>query len=339
MSCKNSIILKKEETKMKKVSIIIPCYNEEEALPVYFKAVDPIINSLTGYDFEFVLVNDGSKDNTLLVMEKLYKERDDVTIVNETHNFGQNPALCAGLSIACGDYVIMMDVDLQDPVELIPTILDKFNEGYEVVNPHRVNRMKDTAFKRKSASTFYKLMNKLEGKEVLPENVNCFRGLSRRAVDQLLSLNEKDKLLINEIPFIGYKTCTFDFSRNEREVGESKYTLKKMISYAFSNISAGTSKPLFTLLEVGGILLLFSLIFSLLFLVFFILGLCSIPFFSSPIAYEIFKTFFIISTIFVGINIILCFIGVIGLYLHNILINTRDRPTFIIDYVKRKDDK
>lgn len=324
---------------MKKVSIIIPCYNEEEALPVYFNAVDPVIKDLTDYDFEFVLVNDGSKDNTLLVMEKLFQERDDVTIVNETHNFGQNPALCAGLSIAGGEFVIMMDVDLQDPVTLIPTILQKFEEGYDVINPHRVDRTKDTRFKRKSAGAFYKLMNKLEGKEVLPENVNCFRGLSRRVVDKLLSLPEKDKLLINEIPFIGYKTCSFDFSRNEREVGKSKYTLKKMISYALSNISAGTSKPLFTLLEVGGILLLLSIFFTIVFLAFFILGLCSVPFFSHPIAYEIFKIFFIISSLSIGINTILCFIGVIGLYLHNILINTRDRPTFIIDYVKKKEDK
>ncbi len=316
---------------MKKVSIVIPCYNEEEALPLYFKAVDPVISKIEDYIFDFVLVNDGSKDKTLEVMNQLYFEREDITIVNETRNYGQNAALTAGLLSATGDYVIMMDVDLQDPVELIADICKKFTEGYEVVNPHRSNRKEDSWFKRTTAGMFYKFINMLEGKTVIPENVNCFRGLSRRAVDAINALEEKDRYYVALVPLVGFKTVSIDFTRQTRTAGKSKYgNLGKLFNYAFNLISTTTAKPLYFPIKFGAISACFSFV---VFLVFFILFFCLRQYSSY---------FLLVFTIFLlafFTSVIIFFLGINSLYLHNILINTRNRPTTNIEAVVRPEDK
>lgn len=319
---------------MKTISVILACYNEEESLPIYFKAVDPVIAELKDYKLEFVLVNDGSKDKTLEVMTKLYEERNDVTIVNESRNNGQNAAFSAGLASCSGDYAIMMDADLQDPVTMIPKIAEKFKEGYEVVNPHRVDRRKDSQFKRNTAGMFYKIINKLEGKKVIPENVNCFRGISRRAIDAINALTEKDRYILSEVPLVGYKTCFIDFAREERQAGESKYNLKKMVRYALDNMSSATSSPLYMPIKFGGATAIFWCFVALCMTALYIVSyLGYMP------GYEPIKVTMILSFLFLALSIIICFIGLLGVYLHNILINTRNRPTYIIDFVKRQEDK
>ena len=321
---------------MKKLSVVIPCYNEEKALPLYFEAVTPIVEELKDkVKMEFVLVNDGSKDKTLEVMNDLYEKRGDIMVVNLSRNHGQMAALSAGLKSAEGDYVIMMDSDLQDPVTLIPEIYAKFEEGYEVVSPHRVDRTSDTKFKKDTASLFYRLVNKLEGKEVIPDNVNCFRGLSRRVVDEIVALSEKDRLLLAEIPLVGHKTCMIDFKREERAAGESKYKFKKMVAYALDNISATTTSPLYLPIKIGAICSIITFGLFFIFSVLYFLTLFGLMVGASGF----FFFFFILSTIFFATFLIIDFIGLLGIYLHNITINTRNRPTFVIDSVKKPEEK
>lgn len=315
---------------MKKVSIVIPCYNEEEALPLYFKAVDPIIKEIEGYQFGFVLVDDGSKDNTLEVMNRLYMEREDITIVKESRNYGQNAALTAGLQTADGDYVIMMDADLQDPVVLLKEICQRFSEGYEVVNPHRSSRKEDSWFKRTTAGIFYRFINRLEGKNVIPENVNCFRGLSRRAVDALNALPEKDRYYVAMIPLVGFKTVSIDFSREKRSAGSSKYHVSKMFQYAFNLISVTTAKPLFLPIQIGVVLSGLNFVLALLFLILAV----TLNYNASA-----FYLCFIVFLILFAMSVIVFFIGINSLYLHNILINTRERPTTTIERIYRPEDK
>lgn len=318
---------------MKNISIIIPCYNEEESLPLYFKAVDPIISKIDNYKFDFVLVNDGSKDKTLEVMNNIYMSRDDVTIVNESRNMGQNAALHAGLITAKGDYVVMMDVDLQDPVELLIDIAKKFDEGYEVVNPHRASRKTDSWFKRTTAGVFYKFINKLEGKQIIPENVNCFRGLSRRAVDAINSLPEKDRFYVSIIPLVGFKTAYLDFERHQRDAGQSKYTFSKLFTHAFNLISTTTSKPLYFPIKFGSITMCLNGLLTLIFLILkWVYRTGNTP---NYLYQSIFYTFLILFCC----SIIIFFIGVVCLYLHNILINTRQRPTTFIENVYTQEDK
>ncbi len=320
---------------MKTISVIIACYNEEESLPLYFEAVDKIIPTMKDYLLEFILVNDGSKDNTLQVMEKLNRERNDVIICSLSRNYGQNAAFSAGLKVSKGDYCIMMDSDLQDPVELIPQIAAKFDEGYDVVNPHRVDRSKDSTFKRDTAGLFYKIINKLEGKKVIPENVNCFRGISRKVVDHIVNLTEKDRCILSEVPLVGYKTTYIDFTRQERKAGKSKYNLKKMVLYALDNMSNITSRPLYLVAMIGGLITIFSLFSIVIMTIFFALSYPSVRILGG---HEICLILFILSFVSLGVGIVVDFIGVISIYLHNILVNTRNRPTYIIDFVKEKEE-
>lgn len=318
---------------MEKISIVIPCYNEEEAIEIYFSKIDEYINKIEDFKFEFVLVNDGSKDKTLDILKRIHSKRDDVTIVNLSRNFGQMPAISAGLYTCKGDFAIIMDADLQDPLYMIEKIAAKFKEGYDVVNPHRIDRKKDSSLKRNTAGFFYKFVNKIEGKKIIPENVNCFRGLSRKAIDEILKMKERDRYLLAEIPYIGFKVCTIDFSREERICGKTKYNLKKMTRYALDNISAITSSPLYSIIKFGA---LSSLLTFVNFLVMLILFICSNHL---PMNQIIFMTLFIVSMILLCSSIIIFFIGVIGVYLHNILINTRERENFIIDEVITPKDK
>lgn len=322
---------------MKKIDIVIPCYNEEESLPLYFDAVDPIIEEIKDYSFKFILVDDGSKDKTYEIMRSLHEQRGDVTIIKESRNNGQNAALTVGLLNSTADYVIMMDVDLQDPVTLLKDICKAFDEGYEVVNPHRSNRKEDSFFKRKTAGMFYKLINRLEGKEVIPENVNCFRGLSRRAVDEINSLPEKDRFYVSLVPLVGYKTTSIDFIRAKRDAGRSKYNISNLFTHAFNLISTTTSKPLYIPIKTGVIGSIISLLLTIITLIGWII---SLHLAKSLLAIELFRTFFIVSIILLAMFIIIAFIGLMCIYLHNMLINTRNRPTAIIEEIREaKDDK
>lgn len=319
---------------MKTVSIILPCYNEEQVLPLYFKAVDPVLKDIPDYRFEFILVNDGSKDQTLSVMENIYKTRDDVTIVNLSRNFGQNPALNAGLSTCQSDYAIMMDCDLQDPVTLLKSICEKFSEGYDVVSPHRTDRRSDSVGKRTTAGFFYRFTNWFEGKKVLPENVNCFRGLSRRAIDAILKLPESDRLLVAEIPFVGFKTYYLDFTRQNRAAGKTKYNYSRMFFYALDIISSSTAKPLYKLILVALSVTGFFGVSTIAFLVCYILSL------TGTIGYlSAMQTFFIVSAVFFAVGLVLTFVGILGIYVHNILVNTRNRPNFMIQDICRHEEK
>lgn len=319
---------------MKTVSIIVPCYNEEKALPYFFEAMDKVIPQIEGFQVGFILVNDGSKDKTLETMQSLYEKRNDVTYISLTHNFGQNPAFSAGLANCTSDYAIMMDADLQDPAELLVEICKKFQEGYEVVSPHRVDRSDDTLGKRTTAGMFYRFTNWLEGKKILPENVNCFRGLSRRAIDAINALPESDRLLVGEIPFVGMKTCYLDFTRQKRVAGKSKYNYSRMFSYALDIISSNTAKPLYRLILAAVLMTAFFGLTTFVLLIVYILSACSVINYSFVL-----QTFFILSAVFLAMSIVLDFIGILAIYLHNILINTRHRPNFLVDELHRPEDK
>lgn len=318
---------------MKTVTIVTPCYNEEPTIELFLKTLDPILKTIEGYRFEYLFVNDGSKDKTLEVLEKAYQIRDDVTIVNETRNFGQEPALYAGLKSAGGDFVITMDCDLQDNPEILPEICKKFTEGYDIVNPHRADRKKDSFFKRTTAGRFYRFINYIEGRDAFPKNVNLFRGLSRRALDRILSLPESDRHLRIEYNYLGLKTATIDFVRGKRSAGKSKYNLKALFNHAFNQLSSGTSRPLFLPILFGCGLTFFNAIGFLVFFILFIVQQCGhlMGAYITPL--------FIVFSVFLARSILIIFLGVARRYEHNILLNTRNRPTTIIDYVKRPEDK
>ena len=206
---------------MKKISLVVPMYNEEEMIPLFFEKMNEVLSQIKNYKFEYVLVNDGSRDDTLKMLKEQKKVQNNIKIVSFSRNFGHEAAVCAGFQNADGDAVIVMDADLQDPPEIISKMIEKYEEGYKVVNGKRVDRKKDSFLKRTTASMFYKVIKKLSGKIKVPENVGNYRLLDKEVVDHLNALPEKNRVFRVQVPYIGFKTCEVEFVRPERPKGET----------------------------------------------------------------------------------------------------------------------
>jgi len=315
---------------MLKVTIVVPCFNEQEAIPLYLAKAEELFKDSPKYAFDFIFINDGSSDDTLKLLKKAAEEHSNISVISFSRNFGQDPAIEAALKKATGDVVIPMDIDLQDPPELVFKMLEKYEEGYDVVQAQRTAREGDTAFKKKSSAGFYKVVNGIAHKEIMPPNVSQYKLLSRKAVKAILAMPEKISLLRSEVPYIGFKTAFVPFVREERSAGKTKYNFSKMMSLATRTIANSTSAPLdwamkFTIVD--------GLISSILFIGFFIcsvLGTCDIGRILSSYTL-VFWIMTIISGLFLCLGIVTGFITIQNLYLKEIMANTQRRPTYLVD--------
>ncbi len=318
---------------MKLISIVVPMYNEEEMAPIFLEEVSKVMKGLTDYRFEIVAVNDGSKDKTLEVLKKSLDTYPWLVIVNLSRNFGHESALHAGLIEAKGDAVIPMDADLQDPPSLIPELVKKWEEGYDVVNAKRKSRKEDTFYKRKTAGMFYRFINKLSPKVKIPENVANFRLINRKALDQVLALSEKNRVFRVEVPYVGFKVGEVYFSRPKRDKGQSKYNTKAMTSLAIASTVSLTTRPLdwcigWTMLT--GIVTMLSIISEIVIAIL--------------LATNILTFSWIYMVVWLGINITLLIASVIMVqltimsqYLAKDVLEARNRPDVIVDEVIRKE--
>ena len=226
---------------MKKlISIVVPMYNEHEMVDIFFERINQIVQENNAYDFEILVVNDGSKDDTLALLKEHKKHQSNLTIVSLSRNFGHEPAVAAGLSKAKGDAVVVMDCDMQDPPEVISEMLKKFEEGYEVVNGRRASRKEDSMMKRLTAKEFYKICDKMSGKIRVPQNVGHFRLISRRVVDEVNKLTENNRVFRIQVPYVGFKTTEVLFTRAKREKGKTKYNYKSMTKLAMDAFASKT---------------------------------------------------------------------------------------------------
>jgi dolichol-phosphate mannosyltransferase len=230
----------------KLISVVAPMYNEVEIIREYSGAMFAVFSSLREqYDFELLLVNDGSQDATLEQMSAIQKEHPEtVTLVNLSRNFGLEGAINAGLRKASGDAVVVMDADLQDPPELIVEMLEKWEHGADIVNACRHKREHDTFFKRKSAEFYYGTLNMFSGKIKLEQNAANYKLMSRKAVEHLLALPEVNSVFRVSVPFLGMRTETVYYERNKRGAGETKYNLQAMIHAALDGITTISIMPL-----------------------------------------------------------------------------------------------
>ena len=212
-----------------KISLVVPVYNEELAIPEFIKEVK---EKLSNYDKEIVFVNDGSKDNTGILLSDLAYKDDSIVVVNFSRNFGKEPALFAGLQYSSGDVVIPIDVDLQDPIEVIPELVNKWKEGFEVVLAKRSDRSSDSFFKRKSAEWFYSLHNAISNPKI-ESNVGDFRLMDRKVVNNILKHIKENNLFMKGIlSWVGFKTTVVEYQRKERSVGSSKFNAWKLWNLA-----------------------------------------------------------------------------------------------------------
>ncbi|MGN1295137.1 MAG: glycosyltransferase family 2 protein [Bacilli bacterium] len=312
---------------MKEISLVVPMYNEEEMIPLFFEEVNKVLNELVDYKFEIVCVNDGSKDKTLSLLKEIRKQQTNIHIVSFSRNFGHESAVAAGIKSARGDALIVMDADLQDPPKLIPELIKKWEEGYQVVNAKRVDRKKDSWMKRNTASAFYKVISKLSGKTKIPENVGNYRLLDRVVADQVNLLKEKNRVFRVMVPYIGYKVIDVEFKREERPKGKTHYNYKSMFTLAGNSITSASIVPLKWSFKLG---IFLSCLFFLLTVADITLWIIN-HFVDWPLNELPYGTMAIIFCMFLCLGILLFFIGILCEYVGRIMIETQDRPIYYID--------
>lgn len=305
---------------MKKVSIVIPVYNEEEVLPKLIQRLANLINTAKDYEFEMIFVNDGSKDNTLKILEKLTQEEKSLKVISFSRNFGHQAAVTAGIKYVTGDAVVIIDADLQDPPELIPEMLKLWEQGNEVIYGKRKSRKGESAFKLLSAKMFYKTLNALSDVEI-PKDTGDFRLVDRKVIDVINEMPEHNKFLRGLFSWVGFKQYAYEYERQERKAGKTKYPFKKMMKLASDGIISFSTKPLKI---VGGIGIL-AIIISIGILIY---SLVSYAFNLNQLAPG-WTSIMVTVTFFSGIQLLS--VWIISEYIARIYDETKRRPEYIIN--------
>jgi dolichol-phosphate mannosyltransferase len=315
---------------MKKVTIVVPVYNEDEMIGIYLKQADKIFIDNDKYKFDLLFINDGSKDNTLEILKSEAIKRDNLSYISFSRNFGQDPALEAGLKNATGDIVITMDCDLQDPPELILEMLKKYEEGYQIVHPQRTKRKGDKFIKKFMSYNFYRFVNHLTNREIMPPNVSQFKLLTRSVVETINAMPEKVRLLRSEVPFVGFKTCIIPFERKKRAAGKTKYNFKKMGNLALQTITSSTTALLTWPLTFGVALGSLSGTGFVACLVMYLIAIFH-KYSYLWINLSTIEFWMIISAIFLATSILSLIILIPSIYLKDIQKNTQARPSYIVE--------
>lgn len=303
--------------------IVVPCYNEEEVLPETSKRLKVKLEALMeqgkiSLKSKVMFVNDGSKDRTWELIDELHRNDAIFSGVNLSRNRGHQNALLAGLLTAkdrC-DMAISMDADLQDDIDAVDAMVEKFLSGCDIVYGVRSSREKDTFFKRFSAEVFYRLMNFLGAETVF--NHADYRLMSRRALEGLAEFKEVNLFLRGVVPMIGYTAATVEYERGERFAGESKYPLKKMLTFAMEGITSLSTKPIRYITALGFLIFLVSIIMLVVFIVQWAVGVTVTGWAS------------VICSVWAIGGLILLALGVIGEYIGKIYLEAKERPRFLI---------
>ncbi len=301
---------------MKKVSIILCCYNEEGGVRLMIESLHRVMLS-TDYDYEIVAVDDGSTDNTLEEIRTLSSANERVFYIEFSRNFGHQNALKAGLDYARGDCLVSMDADMQHPPELLPVMLKKWEEGYDVVYTRRLDNKKISTIKQRSSRLFYKTLNFLSDIE-LEQGTADFRLLDRSVANVLVNLKENDLFMRGMVKWIGFKQFAIDYVPNERVNGESKYTIQKMVQLASRGITSFSVKPLYIALYLGFFLAIVAMLLIPYVVINYFCG-HTVPGWASTM---------LIITFFGGLQ--LGILGIIGLYLGKIFTQVKYRPNYIV---------
>lgn len=298
-------------------TIIIPVYNEEDVIRETYRRLTLVMQSL-GEPYELLFVNDGSEDRTAEIIEVLAETDDSVRLLNFSRNFGHQIAITAGMDYARGDAIVIIDADLQDPPELIPRMIEKWQEGYEVVYARRVQRKGETLFKKWTASLFYRTLRMMTEVDI-PLDTGDFRLIDRKVCDVMHGIREKSRFIRGLISWIGFRQAAIEYIREERFAGKTKYPLKKMLRLAIDGITSFSHKPLKLATYLGLALSLPSFAYLV-----FSLGLKI--FTASTISGG--RWLFTLLLLLNGVNFIL--LGILGEYIGRIYDETKDRPLYIL---------
>lgn len=300
-----------------KISLIVPVFNEEEAVPIFYNAVRSYA-AFNIFDIEIIFINDGSSDTTESIISEISAKDPLVKNISFTRNFGKEPALFAGLEASTGDVIVPIDVDLQDPIEVIPLMIDKWKEGNEVVLAKRIDRSSDTHIKRKTAEWFYKLHNKISNPKI-EENVGDFRLMSRNIVENIKQLQEKNLFMKGILSWVGGRIAVVEYTRADRIAGKTKFNGWKLWNLALEGITSFSTFPLRMWTYIGLTVASLSFLYGTWMIV-------DTLFWGNPVKGY---SSIMVSILFLG-GIQLIGIGVLGEYIGRIYIEAKNRPRYII---------
>ena len=298
------------------VSVVIPCFNEHDNLPVLYQQLAEVLQNYPSH--EMLFVDDGSTDDSHDIIKGLAKGDGNVRYILLSRNFGHQYALKAGLDHAVGDCVISLDADLQHPPQLIPALIEKWQEGFDVVNTIRGKQQSLPVGKRISSGMYYRLVNMLSSVEIKPGAAD-FRLLDRKVVDALKQFNENYLFLRGLIPWLGFRQTEIDFEPASRYAGKTKYSFVRMLRFALDGITSFSSRPLYLSIALGGIIAGLAFLYGGYALYMYLFTDATLPGWTSTTA----------SVLFIG-GIQLIMIGIIGIYLGKLFIENKKRPNYII---------
>ena len=299
---------------MKKISIVVPMYYEEEMVNACYQELKRVVTGLKNYDYEMIFINDGSQDKTLPLLTKIANKDKKVKVISFSRNFGHQAAVSAGLKHVTGDAIVIIDADLQDPPKVIPDMLKLWEKGYEVIYGKRKLRKGESFFKLFTAKMYYKVLNHLSTVNI-PKDTGDFRLVDRKVVDVINSLPEHNLFLRGLFSFVGFKQIEFLYERDKRLAGQTKYTLKKMLRLSSDGIIGFSDKPLSFLFTISFVFFITSLIALILLFVF-------------PKHYLL---FLMICLLNFNTSIIILCLWILSLYIRRINDEVRNRPIYIID--------
>ena len=302
---------------MKTLDLIVPCYNEEASLPLFYATVQQTLQTLPDYAATLIFVDDGSSDKTLQTLQSFAAHDSRVKYLSFSRNFGKESAMLAGLRASTADLVGILDADLQHSPALLPGMLQALEEGYDVAAAKRVDRMGESKLKSSLSDAFYKVANKITDVEIDP-GAQDFRVMKRVVVNALLSLGEHRRFTKGMFSFVGFRTKWFPHENTARAAGETKWNFKKLFSYALDGILAYSDLPLKLPLFGGGVLCCGAVLYALIAL---IVRLCGKA--VSPVHAVL------IVLLLLG-GVILCAVGILGVYLARVYTEAKDRPDYII---------
>lgn len=315
------------ENSKKLVTILVPAYNEQDVLQLLYERLQKIMDSSTSYDFEVLFINDGSKDNTLSIIQGLRNKDSRICYLNLSRNYGKETAMIAGLDYAKGDCVVIIDADLQDPPELIPQMLEYWEQGYDDIYAKRKSRKGESFLKKFTSKMYYKTLQSITNIEI-QKDTGDFRLLDRRCVEALKSIRESQRYTKGLFSWIGYRKKEILFDRDPRAAGQTKWNYGKLINLSIDGLTSFTTAPLRWSAIIGLFISLAGFIYMLVIIFKTLFYGVDVPGYSSTM----------VVILFLG-GIQLIFLGVIGEYLGRAFYETKGRPLYFIDqYNEEKED-
>ena len=305
---------------MKKISVVIPMYFEEEVAQSCYERTKNVLVNIENYEHELIFVNDGSKDKTLEILEEIANKDKCVKVISFSRNFGHQAAVTCGIKYVTGDAVLIMDADMQDPPELINEMINFWENGNEVIYGKRKTRKGESHFKLFTAKMFYKTLNSLSDIEI-PKDTGDFRLVDRKVIDVINQMPEHNKFLRGLFSWVGFKQMPYEYERQEREAGKTKYPLKKMLKLASDGIISFSTKPLKLVGALGIISIFISITILIYALISYILKLNTLT--------AGWTSMMVAVTFFAGVQLLS--IWIMSEYIARIYDETRNRPQYIID--------